>query len=257
MNEKIRIGVALSGGGARGAAHIGVLKALNELGIFPHHLSGSSSGALIAALYGAGYSPKEIQEMSIKHSFLKIFKIGFTSKGLTDPRFLSSFLNDHLKGKTFNDLKTTVSIGVTNINKGEFKVLEQGDVSMAVRASCAIPMLFKPLEIDGELYVDGGLMNNLPVEPLKKSCTHIIGVGVCPHSYESPVTGITDVAVRSFQLALWNTMSSRMKRCDVAIDVKQAHPFGLFDFKSAQKLFDVGYEAVMQQMKEIQALTDH
>jgi len=246
------IGIALSGGGARGAAHIGVLQALNELGVFPDHISGSSAGALVGALYAVGYTPKEIQKISESQSFMKIFHLAFSTKGLTNPRFLDKFLRQHLPEGTFKSLEIPLYVCATNIDKGEFRVLSDGDLIKAVMASCAIPLLFKPVEIEGELYVDGGLMNNLPIEPLKKSCAKFIGVGVCPHVYHAGVKGITDIGLRSFQLAIWNTMEYRMKKCGLAIDVHAVSKYGMFDFKNSKDLHKLGYDAVMEQQKEVE-----
>jgi NTE family protein len=251
MNKETSIGLSLSGGGARGAAHIGVLQGLNELGIFPSHVSGSSAGALIGAFYCSGYTPKEIQELSISHSFMKFYQLGFSSKGLTNPKFLFNFLKKHLKSKDFKSLKIPLSVGVTNIDKGLFTVLQEGDLIKAIMASCAIPILFKPVEIDGDLHLDGGLMNNLPIEPLQVDCQKIIGVGICPHHYNTAVSGITEIGLRSFHLAIWNTMEHRMNSCDVAIDVLEVEKFWMFDFKNVQGLYDIGYKAVMDQKEEL------
>ena len=142
-NKRNNLGLVLSGGGARANAHIGVLQALNENGIYPTHISGSSAGALIGALYCSGYSPKEILELAKSYEFLKIFKIGFLNKGLTEMTRLRKFLNKHLKDD-FNALNSPLYISVTNLNSGEYEIISKGNLIDFILASCAVPLLFKP-----------------------------------------------------------------------------------------------------------------
>jgi len=252
MNS-IKIGIALSGGGARGAAHIGVLQALNENEIYPNMISGSSAGALIGALYCSGYSPKEILELSKEHSFLKIFKIGFINKGLTELTYLRDFLEVNLKSKTFENLKIPLKIGVTNINTGEFELKDSGDLISTILASCAIPIIFKPIKLNKDVYIDGGVTNNLPIESLQIYCDKIIGVSVCPHTYKERVEGVKDIAERVFHLSVWNTMEHRLKQCDVAIEIKDAFSFGIFDLKQSPKLFQIGYSTTINNIANIKS----
>ncbi|WP_035086247.1 patatin-like phospholipase family protein [Aquimarina latercula] len=246
-----KIGISLSGGGARGAAHIGVLQALNENGIVPAMVSGSSAGAIIGALYCSGYSPLEILELCRDHTFLKIFRIGFINKGLTELTYLKEFLEKTLKAKTFEDLHIPLKVGVTNINKGAFEIKESGDLIKSVVASSAIPLIFKPVKIGNDIYVDGGVMNNLPIEPLQDHCHKIIGVSVCPHKFNSRVEGIKDIGVRTFHLAVWNTMEHRLDQCDVVLEIEKSFSYGLFDLKQSPELFQAGYETTLQQISSI------
>lgn len=250
--KNIKIGLCLSGGGARGAAHIGALQALNENGIYPSHISGSSAGALVGSLYCSGYSPLEILELSKEHSFLKIFHLGFINKGFTDLKYLEAFLTENLKVKTFEELKVPLSVGITDINKGIFEIRERGDLMKIVMASCSIPLLFKPVEMDGSCYLDGGIMNNLPIEPLQKTCSKLIGLSLCPHDFDKDVEGIMDVAERIFHLGVWNTMEHRMSICDIAIELEGTFGYGMFDLKKSPELFEIGYNTMIQQMNEIQ-----
>lgn len=250
MNS-LKIGISLSGGGARGAAHIGVLQALNENSIYPSMVSGSSAGALIGALYCSGLQPLEILELCKNHSFFKIFKIGFINKGLTELKYLEEFLENHLKAKTFEDLKVPLSIGVTNINTGTFEVRSSGNLIKTILASCSIPLIFKPVKLDQDIYIDGGVLNNLPIEPLQEKCDKIIGVSVCPHKYSQRVDGMKDIAERVFNLGVWNTMEHRLKQCDVAIEVEAALSYGIFDLKQSPALFAIGYDATVAKIDEI------
>lgn len=244
------IGIVLSGGGARGAAHIGALQALNENNIYPSHISGASAGALIGALYCAGHSPLEILEMAKSESFLKIFKIGFMNKGLTEMTRLKAFLKSHIPDD-FSKLKTPLFISVTNLNLGNFEIKSSGKLIDYVVASCAVPLLFKPTKIDGQLYVDGGLLNNLPIEPLLNVSDKIIGISVTGHQYKADIKGALQITERCLHLSVWNTIQERIKQCDVAVEIDKDYTFSMFAFRNAEELYKVGYDTTIKKIDTI------
>ncbi|WP_179022184.1 patatin-like phospholipase family protein [Winogradskyella forsetii] len=252
-----RLGIALSGGGARGAAHIGVLQALNENEIFPNRISGSSAGSIIGALYCAGYTPTEILKLSHEKLFLKIFKIGFLNKGLTELTYLKDFLKSHLDQDAFESLDLPLHVCISNINSGKFEIISEGRLIEVLAASCALPLLFKSVKINGYTYVDGGLLNNLPVEPLLLNCEKIIGISVCPHETRNDIRGIKNLAERCLQLAIWGTMQHRFNQCNIALEIEKSFQYGMFDAKKSEELFKIGYEATMQQMDEIKQKLKH
>lgn len=242
-----KIGLVLSGGAARANAQIGALHALNEHGIYPSHISGASAGALIGALYCSGYSPLEILELSKSQEFLSIFKIGFLNKSLTEMTRLKTFLRKHIK-PTFKELKIPLYISVTNLNSGECEIISKGDIVDFLAATCAIPLLFRPVKIDDNLYCDGGLINNFPIEPLEKICDKIIGLNVCSHQKKSSIKGVIAITERCLQLAVWNTVKERMHKCDVIIEIDKTFEYGLFSISKAQELFDIGYQTTIDNM---------
>tara|TARA_R110000868_G_scaffold404509_1_gene682769 strand:+ start:7207 stop:7971 length:765 start_codon:yes stop_codon:yes gene_type:complete len=246
-----KIGIALSGGGARGAAHIGVLKALNDNNVFPDRISGTSAGSIIGALYCAGFTPKEILKLSHDKAFLKIFKIGFLNKGLTELTYLKDFLRAHLKNDSFESLKLPLHVCISNINSGRFEIISEGKLIEVLSASCALPLLFKSVKINANTYVDGGLLNNLPIEPLLLNCEKVIGISVCPHETRNEVKGIKNIAERCLQLAIWGTMQHRFNQCNIALEIEKSFNYGMFDVKSSDELFDIGYEATMHRIDEI------
>lgn len=245
-----KIGLVLSGGGARAYAHIGVLQALNENNIYPSHVSGASAGALVGALYCSGYTPLEILEMSKSHEFLKIFKIGIINKELTEMTRIKSFLNHYIKDD-FSSLKIPLSVSVTNLNIGNYEVKSTGKLINVIAASCAIPLLFKPVKIDGNFYVDGGVLNNFPIEPLLETTDKIIGVSVNEHEQKDTFKGRLKVTERCLQLAVWNTVQDRIKKCDVAIEFDKHFKFSMFSIQKSQELFDLGYNTALEKMGEI------
>ncbi|MDN3667254.1 patatin-like phospholipase family protein [Algibacter miyuki] len=250
MVEKKKIGLVLSGGGARANAHIGALQALNENGIYPSHLSGASAGALIAALYCSGYKPLEILELSKSQAFLNIFKIGFLNKGLTEMTRLKSFLNNHIKSD-FSELNIPLSISVTNLNIGNNEIMSSGYIIDVIAASCAVPLLFKPVSINNYLYVDGGLLNNFPVEPLLETCHKIIGVSVNEHHINNKIKGPLQVTERCLQLAVWNTVQERINKCNATVLIDKHLEYTMFSIKKSQELFQIGYDSTMANMDTI------
>lgn len=191
-----KIGLALGGGGARGLAHIQVLETLDELGVQLHAISGTSIGAVMGSLYASGLSGVDIRKLVDRLLLRDVENIKdvLTRKdllkwvGLIDPSFhrgalikgekIVQFLAESMKCSSFEELEIPLSISTTDFTTGREAVFSSGDLLSAVRASIAIPGVFSPVERDGKLLVDGGLVNPLPYSLLKKTCDVIIAVDV-------------------------------------------------------------------------------
>lgn len=246
-----RIGLALSGGGARGAAHIGVLQALNENGIFPSHFSGASAGSIIAALYCTGYTPLEMLALSKEKEFLHVFSKGVILQELRGLSRLKHFLKDHLFQKHIEDLKLPLFISLSNLNTGKSEIVNEGKLIPAILASCSIPLIFKPVKINGNYYVDGGLLNDLPIEPFKEMNIKIIGISLCPNNYLPEVKGLMNIAERAFHMSIWNNIAPRLAQCDIALELTGTFNYDMFDVKKSQELYEVGYKNTIHRMDEI------
>ena len=168
-------GLVLSGGGARGYAHLGVLKALNEEGIIPDIISGTSAGAIAGALYADGYTPDEIFKILAKNSRLNFLKLTVPKDGLLKMTGMIRVLKDALRANTFEELKIPLVVCATNLNQAKVEYFESGELIRAIIASASIPVVFRPVEIGGVCYVDGGVMDNMPVAPIEKRCRVLIG----------------------------------------------------------------------------------
>ncbi len=164
----MKIGLVLSGGGARGIVHAGVLKALDEAGITPDVISATSSGAIIAALYAAGHSPDSILALIKSTNLIRHLRPVRGRGGFFSPFALEKLLRPHFKEDDFNTLKIPVVVNATNVNTGTIDYFKSGPLISAIAASSAVPLIFKPVTIQGKSYMDGGVLNNLPVEPLHK-----------------------------------------------------------------------------------------
>lgn len=157
----IRVGLVLSGGGARGFAHIGVLRSLERAGAKFDVIAGTSMGAIVGSLYAAGHTPEEIYELAKSTSWRDIIDISLQAGLIKGNRF-ESFLSAHLPA-TFEELKLPIAITTTDVQSGEEVVLLEGDLIKAVRASSSFPGAFEPIAFAGRTMADGGIVNNLPI----------------------------------------------------------------------------------------------
>ncbi|MFC7528557.1 patatin-like phospholipase family protein [Actinoplanes sp. GCM10030250] len=161
MND-IRIGLALGGGAVRGAAHIGVLDVLDRAGLEPAVITGTSAGALVGALYAAGRTPSEIAKLAQALRWAKLIRPARTRKALFETAKLAAFLDNAVGGLTFDKLERTFAAVACDLTTGREVVMREGSVGSAVLASAAIPGVFPPVDRDGHLLVDGGLVNMVP-----------------------------------------------------------------------------------------------
>ncbi|MDX2249374.1 MAG: patatin-like phospholipase family protein [Bacteroidia bacterium] len=253
MNHSL--GICLSGGGTRGIAHIGVLQALEENHISPDCLSGASAGALVGTLYAAGYSPQEILEIFKSSSLTRLFKPTLPTLGLIDNSYVDEMLGEYIETDDFASLKKRMFVSVTNLTTGRSEIIGDGPLFNVVVTSTSIPILFKSRQIGDFVYADGGVLNNLPVEPLEKYCDRIIGVNVCPVGAVGNFENLIDIGYRTLDLVMWNNVRPRLLLCDVVIE-PQVGNFGFFDLKKADQIFEEGYKAAMKKMPEIQRIAE-
>jgi len=246
MNSKPSIGLGLSGGGVRGISHLGVLKALNEAGIFPNQVSGSSAGAIVGAMYCQGYSPDEVLKIIIETNYFKLLRPAISWKGLFNLDSLAQLLKTYLPHNDFSALKTTLIVAATDIGKGEVVYFDSGKLIDPILASSCIPGMFEPILYDSRYLVDGGVLNNLPVEPLQSSCEVLIGVN-CNHLPElGKVRNVKNLIERAVMMNLNFNVYTRKGACDYFIEAPGLGKYGVFDLKKAPELFQAGYQQAMR-----------
>jgi NTE family protein len=179
-----RIGYALGGGAARGLFHIGVLGVLEEHGIYPDVIAGTSMGAIIGALYASGLSAGELKKMAIDLEWKQIIRmtdIALPFNGLIQGKKITALLRSILKDKDFDQLKKEFACVATDLTTGEEVVINHGSLIEAVRASISIPLIFTPVKANGRFLVDGGLVNVVPVSVCREmGATFTIGVNALP-----------------------------------------------------------------------------
>ena len=250
MSSNLRIGLALSGGGVRGISHLGVLKALNEVGIFPTKITGSSAGAIAGAMYCQGYRPEEVLKIIVETNYFKFMRPAISWKGILKMESVGNLFKIYLPHDDFSQLKTPLAVAATDIRKGKVVYFDEGELIKPIMASACIPGMFEPINIGNKYLVDGGVLNNLPVEPLDGTCDYIIGVN-CNHlPEESNIKNMKNLIERSVIMTMNFNVYSRKSKCDYFIEALGLGKYGVFDIKKAPELFQAGYEAAMKTVEE-------
>lgn len=249
------LGLCLSGGGAIGLAHIGVLQALLENNIRPEVVSGSSMGAIVGTLYAADITPLEMMEV-IKEdklylvSKLMTFKPTFWRSGFSTHGTVRALIKEMIPHNSFEKLPRKLMICVTNTKTMQWEIKDKGrNVCSWVSASASIPGVFEAYEKDGVYYFDGGVLNNMPAQPLKPLCRAIIGVDVLPlvppTEMKRPVDAMMS-AIRGIQHV--NSKEGR-SLCDFLIEPNAATKFHEFRFDAYEKIFKIGYKCGCEYIK--------
>jgi NTE family protein len=246
----MNIGLVLSGGGIRGVAHIGVIKALEENGIFPTHISGSSVGAIVGALYAYGYNWETILKFFKEIQLLDFKKYALGKPGFIDAEKFYPKFKTYIKEDNFNVLKKSLIITATNILKGELTTFSEGQLIKPILASAAFPGIFSPVKIKDSYYIDGGALNNFPVKCLKAKSAIIIG------SYADGYNTITikdlkhsyNVVERAFKLKTVKEDHPKFDICDLVIAPKELGKYGTFDTKNIDEIFAIGYDATKKSL---------
>ena len=234
------IGIALSGGGAKGFAHIGALKALEEKGIRPNIIAGTSAGSVAGAFYAAGISPERTMRLFVEHHLHDFLEITFSGKSFLKYDGFRDFLEKHLPVKRIEDLEIPLHIIASNFDTGEYEVFTEGELVPRILASCTIPVIFSPIKINGTRYVDGGLFMNLPVSPIRPLCDTIIGINVNPYLTDDGKDNILYVAAKSFQYIFNANTANERQLCDILLEMDDVDEFNTFDLGSAKKIYHIG-----------------
>jgi len=242
--KKKTIGLVLSGGGARGLAHAGALKAFDELGVPISIISGTSSGAMVGALYAAGVKPDQMVGIMQKTKLFNIGGLSFNMKGLLKTSSFKKIIVENLKVKNFEDLNIPVSVCLTDFTNAETIYVNKGPLLDPLVASCSIPLIFTPTVMNGSVMVDGGLLNNFPVEPLIGNCDYIVGVHVNPIGALKKVK-IKGILERCFQMAIMSTTKTKSGHCDLFLEPVALRKYSVFDTSHANEIFRIGYKAAM------------
>jgi NTE family protein len=253
----VKIGLALSGGGARGIAHLGVLKAFDELGIKVSILSGVSSGAIASVFYAAGYKPEEILQLIRELSVFKIIRPAFGKIGFLHLDEVEKLYEKYLgKNASFEDLKIPVIISATEMNEGVVVYFSSGELIKPLIASSAVPILYHPIAYQGKLLNDGGLLNNMPVDPLHQNCDIKIGVHVNPINHQAKITTLRSMVERTAHLAINNNVKMRLHLCDFLIEPPELKFYRLMSFRKADEIFDIGYRYTLHLEKHLRQLIE-
>lgn len=252
--SKSKIGIVLSGGGARGAAHIGILQALSENGIEPQVVSGSSAGAIVGALYAAGYSFEKILDFYTLNSGVFLWKKFARKKlGLLDAEKFVDIFDPWLGEQKFEDLEKRLYLCAVDIFIGLPHYFSSGELIHPILASAAVPGVFSPVEIDKVWYVDGSTMDNFPIRPLIGQCDFLIGSFVSTQRKvtQNDLTTTLQLINRSADLAILGGSIDKFKLADYMFIPDGLWEYGTFDSKKVPEIYQIGYEYALRKVDEL------
>ncbi len=241
MKKKYKLGLALSGGGVKGFAHAGALKALEEFGYKPDIISGTSAGAVAGALYVAGYSPKEICDLFKNKSFSNFTNITIPTSGLFSPAKFVDFLKQKITYPNIEDLPIPMRIVATDLDAGKIKVFTEGSLAERVMASATVPVVFPPTVIDDVHYVDGGIFCNFPVDVIRQDCEKVIGINVSPLVPTQYKQTIIEIALRSYNFMFRANTKEDGMLCDILVELPDVLQYDMFDLDSIDEIYRMGY----------------
>jgi len=244
-----KTGLVFGGGGALGFAHVGVIQALEEAGIKIDNVSGASMGAIVGALYAYGHTSDDIVGFIEKHKLNKLKSIAtiniFNKNGLSNHKKVSKILDAVLPVNHYDSLKRNFTLTMTDLQNVKTIYVSSGDnLKPTVLASSSLPMLFEPMLIEDILYIDGGVLNNLPIEPLLDSCDRIIMIDVSNPHIQTLKKGKMGVFRRTMDAMMHQANLDRISKADYYVIFKALDGYGVLDFKRYKDIIRIGYEGM-------------
>ncbi len=249
-----RVGVALSGGGSRCVAQLGVLAFLEEKGLQVHAVSGSSGGAIAGALYASGKRPYEIVALLKRVKFKSFLKYHLHRGSLYTIVGAEEYLRGELGLERFGDLKRPFFCTVVNFRTGYAEYKTSGDLARLILASSALTPIFAPVEVEGEVYIDGGFYDNLPARPLRAICEKVIGINVNP-MFESVPTSFKSRLYKSLFIMLNANIREGKRLCDLYFEPEEISRYSIFNTKEFDLFFEIGYNTARAKEAEIEQFT--
>ena len=250
-----KLGLALGGGAARGFAHIGVIQVLEENGIKPDLVVGTSAGSLVAAFYASGKTGAQLQWLAdtMDESQLTDWTIPFMSRGMLRGEALGRYVNSQLNGAKIEDLKMPLGIVATDLQTGDSILFRRGDIATAVRASSAVPSVFEPVRIGNKDYVDGGLVSPVPVRSARQMGADIvIAVDISSRPEDAKTSDMLKVLLQTF--SIMGKSISQLEMAQAEVVVRPALPdVGSAEFAARQKSIEAGRAAMKLALPALKA----
>jgi NTE family protein len=244
-----RVGIALSGGGALGLAHIGILKVLESHHIHPDIISGTSMGAIIGTFYAAGINPDNMLQLIKDDKLYKLINIisiqPWSAKtGLSNHSPMQNLIKEMIPHNSFEGLSKPMSICVSNLTKGKAEIINNGnDLDFWVAASASIPGVYEIMTHNKQSYTDGGLLKNLPVKCIRKECDYVIASDVLPYRMPDQLKSPKDVLLSSIRLVQHQNSLPEKRLADFNIDSPAIQKYHEFSFESYQEIYQAGIAA--------------
>ena len=256
MKKKVKIGLALGAGAARGLAHIGVLQVLEEHGIFPEYISGSSIGAIVGALYAAGISPKMMEGIAQNLDIARYYDVKVPRIGFIQGKKIEDLIKLLTQNKDFSELKIPLTVTAVDLKTCKLIEISEGKVYEAVRASISIPGIFTPVIRGDYTLVDGGLLARVPVDTVKRmGADVVIGVDVGFRGQHHQPVNVLEVIIQSLEVMELEILKNNVQKGDVIIypDVSGIHPF---HFDKVDECVKEGRKASIEAIGRIKHLID-
>ena len=249
QTRKYDIGIALSGGGVRGFAHIGALRAFEDVGIKPDIIAGVSAGSIVASLYAAGMTADDIFNLLGNLDMSKFLQVDISKSGLLKLDKFRKFLSKNLPVENIEQLKIPTIIGATDIEQQHEVAFTSGNIAERIVASCSIPLVFKPVKIDNSYYVDGGVLHNLPSFYLRPLCKKVIGINVSPSKLGPIKMNVRSLAYRTYKIMTMRNVVADKQLCDLLVDITSIQQISTFDTRAANRIAQKGYFETMKILK--------
>jgi len=248
-----RIGLALGGGAARGFAHIGVIQALEESGLRPDLVVGTSAGSLVAALYASGKRPAELVQLADAMDESAITDWAFPGRGLIRGEALARFVREHTGGRTIEAMAVPLGIVATDLDSGAPILFQRGDTGMAVRASSAVPAVFQPVRIGAREYVDGGLVSPVPVRFARQMGAELVIAVDISAAPDGNATGdAMRMLLQTFAIMGRSINNFELRDADVVLRPRLPGVSGA-DFAARKKSIQAGREATLAALAELRS----
>ncbi|PQB04668.1 patatin-like phospholipase family protein [Aureitalea marina] len=253
MNKTL--GIAFAGGGVKVTFSMGFVEVLQRHGIQATHVSGTSAGAMASAFYALGYPAKEVLEIFKGIKIYSLSSITWTKAGMLDMESVAKDFEPHFSGKNFETLPIKVSVVTTNLIEGRAQIFDSGPMVKPLLASCAFPGVFSPVEIDGVLFADGGIINNFPVEQVEPHVDKTLGLYVSPlramgkDDFKNTFT----VLDRIYRISNRADSMEKFKDCDWLVNPEELIDYGTFSMSSMDELYELGKRYGEQQIDDIVA----
>jgi NTE family protein len=246
-----RLGLALGGGAARGFAHIGVIQALEESGVRPDLVVGTSAGSLVAALYASGKSGTELAALADSMDETAFADWSYPTRGLIRGEALARYVREHTGGRTIEQMRLPLGIVATDLDSGQAILFQRGDPGAAVRASSAVPAVFQPVKIGTREYVDGGLVAPVPVRFARQMGAEVvIAVDISAAPEGNPTSDSMRMLLQTFAIMGHSINSLELRDADVVLRPRLAG-FASADFANRKRAIQAGREAMFAQLGEL------
>lgn len=243
-----RLCLALGGGAARGFAHIGVIQVLEEAGIKPHCVAGTSAGSLVAALYASGLNGTELARLALRMEESAITDWSFPGRGVIRGEALARYVRLHTQGRLIEQLPMPLGIVATDLDSGQGVLFRRGDLGQAVRASSAVPAVFQPVRVGSREYVDGGLVSPVPVRYAREMGAElVVAVDISTPPEGQPTSDPFSLLLQTFSIMGKSINQFELREADVVVRPALAG-VGSADFSARQKAIQAGRQAALGQL---------